>query len=283
MTEPLFEEQRASFHAALLKGPLSFDGNVWANADKRNKSSSSLAAGIAARIIEDPETRDKQAGQTSGAEFEVAVCDYIRTCFEKLPHLRPGRWNFYVKDAAALSRFEQYAHLAEIERLAKEHEELKVVLGNDYLIKPDILVSREPETDRFINRDEWLVNDDVAIRASIRSDKSPFEVLHASVSCKWTIRSDRSQNSRTEALNLIRNRKGHLPHIAIVSAEPLPSRLVSVALGTGDIDCMYHFALPELQQSLEEFGLEDQADQLRTLVDGKRLKDISDLPLDLAV
>ncbi|MBN1975836.1 MAG: restriction endonuclease, partial [Anaerolineae bacterium] len=33
------------------------------------------------------------------------------------------------------------------------------------------------------------------------------------MSCKWTIRSDRGQNPRTEVLNLIRNRKGHLPHI----------------------------------------------------------------------
>jgi hypothetical protein len=55
-------------------------------------------------------------------------------------------------------------------------------------------------------------------------------------SSKWTIRSDRSQNSRAEALNLIRNRKGHLPHIVVVTGEPLPSRLASITLGTGDID-----------------------------------------------
>ncbi len=71
-------------------------------------------------------------------------------------------------------------------------------------------------------------------------------ILHASVSAKWTMRSDRAQNSRTEALGLIRNRKGHLPHIVVVTGEPLPSRLASLALGTGDIDCMYHFALCQL-------------------------------------
>ena len=42
-------------------------------------------------------------------------------------------------------------------------------------------------------------------------------ILHASVSAKYTMRSDRAQNSRTEALNLIRNRKGHLPHIVVVT------------------------------------------------------------------
>ena len=108
-------------------------------------------------------------------------------------------------------------------------------------------------------------------------------MLHASISSKWTIRSDRAQNSRTEALNLIRNRKGRLPHIVVVTAEPLPSRLASIALGTGDIDCVYHAMLYELVESVKEVGLEDSLEMLNIMIDGKRLKDISDLPLDLAI
>jgi hypothetical protein len=87
------------------------------------------------------------------------------------------------------------------------------------------------------------------IRAVNQTEKLPS--LHASISCKWTIRSDRSQNTRTEALNLIRNRKGRLPHIVAVTAEPLPTRLAALALGTGDLDCVYHFALHELQASIQ--------------------------------
>ncbi|MCK9509582.1 MAG: NgoMIV family type II restriction endonuclease [Pigmentiphaga sp.] len=108
-------------------------------------------------------------------------------------------------------------------------------------------------------------------------------MLHASISCKWTIRSDRAQNARSEALNLVRNRKGHLPHVVVVTAEPTPSRLASIALGTGDIDCVYHFALYELQQTLERLNMHDASDMLAVMVNGRRLKDISDLPLDLAV
>ena len=107
--------------------------------------------------------------------------------------------------------------------------------------------------------------------------------MHASISVKWTIRSDRAQNSRTEALNLIRNRKGHLPHIVVVTAEPVPNRLASLALGTGDIDCVYHFALYELIDSVSRFGNDEAKDTLETLLEGRRLKDISDLPLDLCV
>ena len=85
------------------------------------------------------------------------------------------------------------------------------------------------------------------------------------------------------ALNLIRNRKDRLPHIAFVTGEPLPSRLASLALGTADLDCVYHFALPELMSGVQTLGIEDSANLVKIMVDGKRLKDISDLPLALAV
>ena len=63
----------------------------------------------------------------------------------------------------------------------------------------------------------------------------------------------------------------------------MPSRLASIALGTGDLDCIYHFALPELIESVEEIDAPDSAEMLRIMLEGKRIKDISDLPLDLAV
>ncbi len=82
---------------------------------------------------------------------------------------------------------------------------------------------------------------------------------------------------------MIRNRKGPLPHIVAVTAEPLPTRIAPLALGTGDLDCVYHFALLELQQAVVDVDNQDQLDMLETLVAGRRLRDISDLPFDLAV
>ena len=97
------------------------------------------------------------------------------------------------------------------------------------------------------------------------------------------MRSDRTQNTRTEALNLIRNRKGHLPHIVVVTAEPLPTRLASIALGTGDLDRVYHFALTELREAVNVAGSEDQQEVLETMIQGRRLRDVADLPFDLAI
>lgn len=67
-----------------------------------------------------------------------------------------------------------------------------------------------------------------------------------------------------------------------VTAEPLPTRLAALALGTGDLDCVYHFALPELKKAIEEIQNIDQLDMLEMLIEGRRLRDISDLPFDLA-
>lgn len=144
------------------------------------------------------------------------------------------------------------------------------------------MIYRELEADEEINKMQLLVNDTVCKMADIRASNGGRPILHASISAKWTMRSDRAQNSRTEALGLIRNRKGHLPHIVVVTGEPMPSRLASLALGTGDIDCMYHFALYELIKAVEKSGAEDSIEMLHLLIEGKRIKDISDLPLDLA-
>ena len=132
---------------------------------------------------------------------------------------------------------------------------------------------------------EYMTFEGISPMADLRKKNGGKPILHASVSAKWTMRSDRAQNSRTEALNLIRNRKGHLPHIVVVTGEPLPSRIASLAMGTGDVDCVYHFALYELLEAVREYarhGREDIIETLNNLVDGKRLKDISDLPPDLS-
>ena len=181
-----------------------------------------------------------------------------------------------------IERFEQYQHLKELGKLAKENPSLASALGSDYLIKPDIVIGREPESDEFINKPCTIVDQDVASNTTIRSVNNDLPILHASISCKWTIRSDRAQNARSEALNLIRNRKGRLPHIAVVTGEPLPSRIASIALGTGDIDCVYHFALQELVEALNNLEYPDAQEMVRIMIAGGRLRDISDLPLDLA-
>jgi len=210
--------------------------------------------------------------------------DFLEESFGLLQHIRPGKWIYSAN--TAISSFDQYKDLAEIEKLVKKNRELATTLGQDYVVSPDIIIAREAVSDNEINQTQKLIerSDVIAKLTPFRKDNVdiPKPILHASISCKWTLRSDRAQNTRTEALNLIRNRKGKLPHIVAVTAEPTPIRIASLALGTGDIDCVYHFALNELKVGIENIKNEDQMDMLNMLIEGRRLRDISDLPFDLA-
>jgi len=246
-----------------------------------------MARGIAERLGEATEGA-RLAGQMSGSKFEEVCREFLEETWPTLSHVRPGTWRVERTGSLAIAAYDQYAHLADLEELAKENDQLAAALGSGYLIKPDVVITRDPEEDEQINSTAALVDESLARLTSLRKINGGLPLLHASVSCKWTMRSDRAQNARSEALNLIRNRKGRLPHVVAVTAEPLPGRIASLALGTGDIDCVYHFALPELQDTVEELMSENSAyelaaDQLRAMVDGKRLRDIADLPLDLAV
>ncbi len=288
----LIAEERCKYHNRLLnEGVLSVSSaNIPSNADKDSKLSVSIALGIIELLKSEQHhhvsTGQKIKGQTSGALFEQLTMEFIKETFPKLSNLRPGEWEIKKlgnRNQIKTSQFAQYEHLAYLNELSKVNSELSAALGNDYMVAPDVVIYRQLCDDSVINSDGEVVDQNVCTYADLRKRNGGKPILHASISAKFTMRSDRAQNSRTEALNLIRNRKGRLPHIVVVTAEPLPSRLASLALGTGDIDCVYHFALYELIQAVDVVGNDDSKELMKTLVNGKRLKDISDLPLDLAV
>lgn len=286
----LIARERAWLHSEIIRtGTLAINANgIATNADKGNKPSREIAAGLARRLMS--ETHERQAGQTSGSNFEVLLAEFVNRTFPKLQHVRPGEWEVIQlgnRSAMKTSSFVQYEHLEYLQELTNTNAKLKTILGNDYMVAPDVVVYRHPVEDSKLNGPFPVVDDNVSTMTELRASNNEKPLLLASISAKWTMRSDRAQNSRTEALNLIRNRKGQTPHIVVVTGEPLPSRIASLALGTGDIDCMYHFALYELTEAVEEYayanGREDIVEQLDTLIAGKRLKDISDLPLDLCL
>lgn len=280
-------EERKRFHQELLRNILVCNSKgIVSNADSKQKTSVKNAKRIFDLIGGGAKPQRRPKPQKAGSLFEACVAHFLQSTFLQLSHLRPGDWDIYqVKSRGAnkIANFAQYAHLDELQRMLKAQKSFAAYLGNDYMVAPDVVVVRKPETDAKINAKKTLVDGGVAQSTDLRKVCNPLPLLHASVSCKWTIRSDRAQNARAEALNLIRNRKGQQPHIVVVTAEPTVSRLASLALGTGDIDCMYHFALYELQQAINESENDEAKDLLKTMIDGKRLKDISDLPMDLAV
>lgn len=296
MKPPTLDILRSNYHRRILQSLLGLrkkrekkkGKSYYSNADSGNAGSMAIAKRIADKLAAKTGQQPCQAPpkeQTAGSVFANLTKEFLDEAFTHLHHLRPGKWVFSTsQEKGGITKHFQYEHLADLQRVLEKHPELKATLGGDYLVVPDITISRQPVEDGEINRAERFVSDDkqLAKYTPLRHTVNPKSILHASISCKWTIRSDRSQNTRTEALNLIRNRKGKVPIVVAVVFEPLPTRIASIALGTGDLDCVYHGALHELHEAIEEIGSADQKDMLDTLVQGRRLRDISDLPFDIA-
>jgi len=270
---------------------------------------------IAARMAEIlglPNGDVAKSSQATGVGFTTATKEFVEAAFALLQRWRPGRWTFTTE--SRLADYYQYEHLGALSELVTKiselfdgseaqlplvtegpsprtnlevaARELRNSLALDYIVIPDIVVYRSPVDESLLLGE--TIDDGVPEIAELtafraRNVGSQTKIMHASISCKLTIRSDRAQNTRTEALNLLRNRKGHAPHMVAVTAEPLPTRLASLALGSGDLDCTYHIALPELVEAAKTTGCADQLDMLNQLIEGRWLRDIADLPLDLAI
>jgi hypothetical protein len=306
MPDSIITAARTDFHRELVNGPLSIrwveksdkkEINEWvaSNADVSQPSSRKVALNIAQQLK--APKRKKGPGQTAGVQFEKAVRNFVDSTFTKLQSVRPGNWTVEnlgnKRSVDHIARFHPYRHLEDLAYAIKEIPNLESILGNSYVVSPDVLVLREAVDDSTINSaGDVVVDDRSALMSPFRLENSRYvdspqtpadKFVHAVISCKWTMRSDRAQNTRSEALNLIRNRKGRTPHIVAVTAEPSLSRISSLALGTGDIDLVYHAFLDELEFAVQEVGTDDAREMLHTLVEGNRLRDISDLPMDLAV
>jgi hypothetical protein len=188
-------------------------------------------------------------GQQAGRKLEDGVRAHLATA---LPKLDPARaWD--VQRKKVVSAFEQYRHLAELQALINRDAAgtLSTEIGTDYLIKPDVTVAIPYP--------------------------SGGDFLHAAIPCKWTIRSDRVQNIRHEGVILTRHRRGRQPHIVTVTPEPLPSRIASIARGTGEVDAVYHVMLPELVAAAAAVAPKKQQVILNELVVQRRLRPFDEL------
>jgi len=281
----LIQDARVNFHRKLLESSVvGLRDNVPTMADVSSDGSRAIAVHLTQAMSASTGVGAKAStlsGQTLGRLFSQYTAEFITRCLQLLPQPSVGTWEITLE--RPIDHFDQYGHLSEIKALVAKYEELQLDFGEDYVITPDIVVAKRGAPDAAFGAGLIEAGDVIASVTPIRRSNTERPILHASISCKWTIRSDRAQNTRTEALNLVRNRKGRLPTVAAVTIEPMPTRLASLAKGTGDIDRVYHVALYELRQAVIATGNEQQRRELDLLVRGKRLADISDLAFDLLI
>lgn len=192
----------------------------------------------------------------SGTALERAIAEDLRSALHGLDAVR----SWQVTRQGNVADYAQFEHLNDLQRLFDSQPSLRATLGRDYQVRTDVHVGVHNAEDLFAR---------------------PF--LHAAISCKWTIRSDRVQNVRHEFATLVRNRRGRLPHLVLVTAEPLPSRLISIARGTGEVDTVYHLLHDELASAVGKVATPSQREYWAELVEQRRLKPYSDLAKDLTL
>lgn len=268
-----------------------------------------------------PTTKAKTDANEIGAALGPAIQQFLEDTLnhpDGMQRIRPVVWGF--QPGGKISTTAQYRHLDVLQRLHKspgrlavapkqngpkaaaeaseELTETLVALSGEYIVKPDLLVLRPPIAESELNpaKQPPAFNPPTGELADLRrvygtgTAAKTYPLCHANISLKWTIRSDRVQNIRTEAIQMIRQRRGPMPRMVAVTAEPLPSRLESVARGTGELDAVYHVALHPLIQGLENLATggsfqasaEKALPVIYALRDAGRLKDLTDLPFDLA-
>jgi NgoMIV restriction enzyme len=201
----------------------------------------------------DPEGEGRRRAE--GTLLERGIEEDLRS---RLPEINPGL-DWEVGRSGEATQFSQYVHLRHLQRLVDRDLTLRSAIGRDYQVTTDVMVS-----------------------VPNRGRTGPPRTLHAAVSSKLTIRSDRVQNVRVEFGTLVRNRRGRAPHLVLVTSEPLPSRLISAARGTGEIDAVYHLLFDEMTEALHRLSpmdksVADQAGDWREMVDTERLRSYDEM------
>lgn len=225
------------------------------SADSSSKTSKALAGKILEYLGVTSEIILPGTPQSLGPALERLVHEDLE---KSLPIIDSSR-TWHVDHKKVIADFSQYAHLGNLRKVVAKNPVLSADLGLDYLIKPDVTVG--------------IAQGPPPVGASL--------FLHAAISCKWTIRSDRVQNVRHEFLQMIRHRRGRLPHLVTVTAEPMPSRIAAIARGTGEVDAVYHIALDALQDAVRDVGSDQQKRDLSESIRQGRLRPYEELAYTL--
>lgn len=195
MSKSFIGAERELFHKRLCEsGLFVIDNGVASNADSSSIHSSEIAYRLA-NALSAP-SRKKLKGQTSGAVFEQEVSAYLSRTFREFQHLRPGVWEVRSlgnRGHRAAEGVAQYEHLAHLAAMVERDRYLKMAMGNDYIVSPDVIVVRSLVSDDDINMGKEYIDNSVALAADLRERNGGKPILHASISAKWTIRSDRAR------------------------------------------------------------------------------------------
>ncbi|WP_260475719.1 NgoMIV family type II restriction endonuclease [Streptomyces sp. WAC 06725] len=235
-------------------------------------------------------TRDlREFLRTEAAHLEVAP-ERPFTSFEQFSHLnatRELRGDMAQEVIRATNALRNITANFEIDQEARE--QLNKHLLN---VKEEIRTTEERRRELLdLLGEESLLKLDVTVARSVPNPLTGAHLQHlvAGLSLKWSLRTDRAQDCRSQGAKMAALRRGRMPHFAAVTMEPRPAMLALLGRGSGDIDCVYHLHLPALADAIDEYcsGTRRKArieirDKFRRLRDQRRLRDYDELRSYLA-
>lgn len=267
---------RTDYHAALITGGIlriiardphgeSLPNAVPSNSDRDSATSVTIARLIFEQILAAIKLRGGSTRPRSGSTFERVTRSFINDASKNSPFLLLRRPESRAKTQTGFG-VDPYPHGS---NLKSRERDVAGPLGTDYVVTPDILVAHRVHTE-------------IPLRLTVKQSRHIQPIPYASIACKWALRRRPEQTARSEAVSPLQTTGPKFRHVAVLTAEPLPSRLAVLALGTRDVDCVYHFALPELIRAVKNSNNEDSVNLVEIMIRAEHLKDVSELPLDLA-
>lgn len=208
-----------------------------------------------------------RGGEPTGAPFSREVAAALKS------ELQARGSELIVEPERALNAFEQFRHVGALRDMrpepSREYGRAWRALGRFVrtrlnhprdLARFDQLAEAvqkatadETETRRLLLEEigqESLLKLDVTAFQHRPGPKTP--TLEIGLSLKWSLRTDRAQDCRSQGAKMAALRRGRMPHFAVVTMEPRPYMLNLLGGGSGEVDCVYHLDLPALSTAIEE-------------------------------
>ncbi|MDO9455244.1 NgoMIV family type II restriction endonuclease [Nocardioides sp.] len=235
--------------------------------------------------------------EPTGAPFSQRVADDLQQ------RIRRAGSPLLVVPEKPLNAFDQYSHVAALKGVSAGPSKQYQAAWNRLV---SFTRKAVPESDkaRRTKLEEHLARVSDAAQADANSRRVLFEqvgeesllkldvtaampgsgapTLEVGLSLKWSLRTDRAQDCRSQGAKMSALRRGRMPHFAAVTMEPRPYMLNLLGGGSGEVDCVYHLDLPALTEAVEAACGDRPPRQaalqtFRRLVAQRRLRDYDEL------
>ncbi|MEJ1180987.1 MULTISPECIES: NgoMIV family type II restriction endonuclease [unclassified Pseudarthrobacter] len=203
---------------------------------------------------------DRVGPKDPGARMEEAIQE----------HLKKIGSDVSIHRSKSALDFQQYAHLRVFPEFKKGHKDAWPAINDLLTIAQELPRSKATTSIRRklkVASTNFSVQDSISERLKLympeesllnldltcaleREGQEP--VLRLGLSSKWTLRTDRAQDCVSQGAKLASQRRGPMPHYAVITMEPRPAMLKILADGSGAVDYVYHLDLPALSRAIEK-------------------------------